>query len=599
MWRVDRHSDNVAPCWDGGDCCPWSCELNCNAASPCDHECGHWGSHNRVKNGYICLDDRKPFCLWGGYCYDSIAAPATRPLYYAWSIALWVTIGFAGWMVLMTAFEAYLAAISQRSHIPSRAQESRGVTYVLLWLLLIVGDSLGARLRRGLCMSIVPLCVCIPCLIAWATLMRESGGPSPPPTPIESVFRSTLEPGYWFGRISLQVTGPLALLRLIFTIVHSRIANARRAHGRLNAETAESSSLAEGQSADPTTLPLYTLVGSCVLMSCFLFASCAKPPAIAIAAEADPTLDPIQGSATLNSGLLGGSYLLVVAHVQISRTIQGPILNLRSSPKLIGLALGLLICWLCAAAGFTFVTGVLVAKDLANKTGSFASLEPGDYLVDPGDDLAVLECVFSLLACIACIAVAGTAAAKVAAPGASEQVAILDGSADTSIEFQGRQHTSCAGLALSCLLRHLTAMARLLRLEYSILFGRTALACRSLFAHSSVGTLGDSDPITAALVVLVAALIDVVLLLPRLLVTLLITVVSALIVPLLLVCGCARDTAEGIELPPNAAVHRSDPSTVHQDGIHRAGISAVPTVMGTIVVADAEAMEPSQISKRR
>ena len=584
MYRVDRHSDNVAPCWDGGDCCAWSCELNCNADSPCEYECGRWGPHNWVKSGYICLDDRKPICLWGGYCYDSLAAPATRPLYYAWTIALWVTIGFAGWMVLVTGYFS-----TQGAHDGTQpAVDAKGVTYAFLWLLLIVGGSLGARLRRGLCLLMVPLCVCITCLIVWATLMRKTGGALPPSTPIEKAFLSTLEPSYWFGRITLQVAGPLGFVRLLHCFFGSTV-RTRRARGN-QTETDVSSSPGEGQSTDPTTLPMYTLVGSCVLMSSFLFASCATPPALAIAAEVDPDGHPTFGSATLNSGLLGGCYLVVAVHVQLGRTTQGA---LSKSPRVLSMALVLLICWLCAASGFTFATGVMVAKDLANKTASSAGLEPRDYLAYPGDDLAVLECALSLLPLLACLAVASTAAAKVAASrlGASEQVAILDGAAGTSIEAV---HTNCAGLALSCLLRHLTAMARLLRLEYSILFGHTVLAYHALFAQS-LGGLGDSDPITAALVVLVAALVDVVLLLPRLIVTLLITVVSALTVPLLLFC--AHDKAGGIvhsDHPPSITVeHRSGPSTVHQDASRRAGISEVPVVMGTVVRTDADAMEPS------
>jgi hypothetical protein len=33
--------NNIADCWDGGDCCYWSCEANCNQANPCSYECSY------------------------------------------------------------------------------------------------------------------------------------------------------------------------------------------------------------------------------------------------------------------------------------------------------------------------------------------------------------------------------------------------------------------------------------------------------------------------------------------------------------------------------------------------------------------------------
>ena len=75
--------------------------MNCNDDTPCEYECGRWGSHTRPKLGYVCSDERKPACMWGGYCYDVFKSPATRPLYYAWTTAFWVAVGSLGWAALI------------------------------------------------------------------------------------------------------------------------------------------------------------------------------------------------------------------------------------------------------------------------------------------------------------------------------------------------------------------------------------------------------------------------------------------------------------------------------------------------------------------
>jgi hypothetical protein len=42
--RCDYEDDNVAPCYDGGDCCESSCVANCNSGTPCTYTCGTWTS---------------------------------------------------------------------------------------------------------------------------------------------------------------------------------------------------------------------------------------------------------------------------------------------------------------------------------------------------------------------------------------------------------------------------------------------------------------------------------------------------------------------------------------------------------------------------
>jgi hypothetical protein len=42
-WPGDGYCDssnNVAPCFDGGDCCPTSCAMNCNGSAGCHYTCG-------------------------------------------------------------------------------------------------------------------------------------------------------------------------------------------------------------------------------------------------------------------------------------------------------------------------------------------------------------------------------------------------------------------------------------------------------------------------------------------------------------------------------------------------------------------------------
>eukprot|EP00966_Prymnesium_polylepis_P014523 335287-Prymnesium_polylepis.1 len=49
-WPGDGYCDadnNVYPCYDGGDCCPASCEANCDDGDSCAYSCGY--------EGYNCL----------------------------------------------------------------------------------------------------------------------------------------------------------------------------------------------------------------------------------------------------------------------------------------------------------------------------------------------------------------------------------------------------------------------------------------------------------------------------------------------------------------------------------------------------------------
>ena len=81
----DCPNNNVSPCFDGGDCCAWSCEANC-ASGNCPYECGrdkHTSSRRRSykSGGYDCVDPRYSECVWGGACYDDARTPGTVLLF--------------------------------------------------------------------------------------------------------------------------------------------------------------------------------------------------------------------------------------------------------------------------------------------------------------------------------------------------------------------------------------------------------------------------------------------------------------------------------------------------------------------------------------
>jgi len=582
--KLGYHTDNIDPCWDGGDCCAWSCELNCNNNTPCEYECGHWGSINPVhsdlsKVGYLCWDDRKPACMWGGYCYDIFASPATRPLYYAWTTTLWITVGILGWTGLVL-LSNLLEGTKCRSARPQEATSNAasGVTYVVLWLLLsnTVGGSLRTRLKRGVCLAMVPLSVCAVCIISWALLMPGGAPPSPPLVPPEPRFESTIDPAFSFGRFSIQGTTAFTFIRLMWIVISAKATSrTRRRNDSGNVQPDRAAQIAQ-DAKKPVSLPLYTLAGSSFVIALLHLIGTAAPPSVAIAAERMPSSVFVLSSATVNSGLIGGCYLLVVLHVQLSRNrLKQPGPNLNWSPAALVLAIAFLLCWLSAAAGFTLAAGMIIVEGPSNRTSLGTEGRAGDTL-------NLFECATCLIPCIACVAVAGAAGAARTAErlrlGANDQVVMLHGApAASSGEADGREGAGSAAVALCGLLDCLTVLSRTLRLEYSIAFGHPQAASSALFAHSQLASLSPSDPIAAAMVWLVAAAVDVLLLLPRLIVAAPMTIVTAVAAPLLLLCASRTgvDAQEGD--PPSAKTEESAGGTTKGGTGGRAGGSSDPS----------------------
>ena len=90
--------------------------------------------------------------MWGGYCYDVLEYPETRPLYYAWTISLWVAVGIFGWTAYRLIAEGLgvlpiIGCLDPATYF--KADGAKGITYFILWLSLKVGGTLKARIMRG------------------------------------------------------------------------------------------------------------------------------------------------------------------------------------------------------------------------------------------------------------------------------------------------------------------------------------------------------------------------------------------------------------------------------------------------------------------
>ena len=544
--------------------------MNCNDDTPCEYECGRWGSHTRPKLGYVCSDERKPACMWGGYCYDVFKSPATRPLYYAWAAAFWVAVGILGWAALILL----CGVVLNKSPDADATTNAKGVTYAVLWLLLVVGGPLQTRVVRGVWLAALPICVSVACFVAWASLMG-SFSPSQPATPAEYRFESMLEPAYWFGRISLQVTGPATCLRLLFmAMAHCQASVARTQPSSVEPFT---SAISSRDAEAATSLPLYTLVSSCFVMGVLYLVGSAAPSSIANAVDRTAASSPTLGSATLNSGLLGGGYLCAAIHIQMSRSRNKLWIgvNLSSSRAKLTIALLVLFCWLSAAAGFTLASGVLVLEGPSNLTSLGTEGRAGDHV-------ALFQCALSLVPCIACLGLAGAAATSRAAArvGAIQQVATLHGMAGArSDEADGWDGGGSTAVALGALVGCLTGSARILGLDGSILFG-------AMSSQKCLNPLCERDPISVTLLVLVAASVDVLMLPPRLMMAIPVTVVTAVAAPLLLMCarGERSDGQPGEHLLPAGGPSQDacepSSSTSRVEVVNGSRDPKVPTVLG-------------------
>ena len=150
-------------------------------------------------------------------------------------------------------------------------------------------------------------------------------------------------------------------------------------------------------------------------------------------------------------------------------------------------------------------------------------------------------------------------------------------------------------MALGALVGCLTGSARILRLDGSILFGDWVVVSSAMSAQKCLKPLCDRDPISVTLLVLVAASVDVLMLPPRLIMAIPVTVVTAVAAPLLLVCarGVRSDGQPGEDLLPAGGPSQDacEPSSSTHASTSRVKVvngsrdPKVPTVLGEPLLA--------------